>query len=168
MIWIPVIDLLCSHSLTQLSDKTKSYRSKLNVLSKLALTQDKWYLFSPLHLFGVDILCFGLFHVRASAQSGHCITQTEMKAAAQSPVSQAVPSNQNTSPGSSWLSCSGGHVKLDEETDLGYVENGTPCGPNMVCLDHRCLPIEAFNFSTCPGTTDSQICSGHGVCSCTV
>ncbi|XP_042673101.1 disintegrin and metalloproteinase domain-containing protein 22 isoform X1 [Centrocercus urophasianus] len=62
-------------------------------------------------------------------------------------------------------SCSGGHVKLDEETDLGYVENGTPCGPNMVCLDHRCLPIESFNFSTCPGTTDTQICSGHGVCS---
>ncbi|KAM6088824.1 disintegrin and metalloproteinase domain-containing protein 22 isoform 3-T3 [Chlamydotis macqueenii] len=61
--------------------------------------------------------------------------------------------------------CSGGHVKLDEETDLGYVENGTPCGPNMVCLEHRCLPTEAFNFSTCPGTTDSQICSGHGVCS---
>uniref|UniRef100_A0A8C3L5X3 ADAM metallopeptidase domain 22 n=1 Tax=Chrysolophus pictus TaxID=9089 RepID=A0A8C3L5X3_CHRPC len=60
--------------------------------------------------------------------------------------------------------CSGGHVKLDEETDLGYVENGTPCGPNMVCLDHRCLPIESFNFSTCPGTTDTQICSGHGVC----
>uniref|UniRef100_A0A8C3P2K5 ADAM metallopeptidase domain 22 n=1 Tax=Cyanoderma ruficeps TaxID=181631 RepID=A0A8C3P2K5_9PASS len=61
--------------------------------------------------------------------------------------------------------CSGGHVKLDEDTDLGYVENGTPCGPNMVCLDHRCLPAEAFNFSTCPGTTDTQICSGHGVCS---
>ncbi|XP_030820481.1 disintegrin and metalloproteinase domain-containing protein 22 isoform X5 [Camarhynchus parvulus] len=61
--------------------------------------------------------------------------------------------------------CSGGHVKLDEDMDLGYVENGTPCGPDMVCLDHRCLPTEAFNFSTCPGTTDSQICSGHGVCS---
>uniref|UniRef100_A0A8U7MUW1 ADAM metallopeptidase domain 22 n=1 Tax=Corvus moneduloides TaxID=1196302 RepID=A0A8U7MUW1_CORMO len=59
--------------------------------------------------------------------------------------------------------CSGGHVKLDEDTDLGYVENGTPCGPDMVCLDHRCLPTEAFNFSTCPGTTDSQICSGHGL-----
>uniref|UniRef100_A0A8C3KHN9 ADAM metallopeptidase domain 22 n=1 Tax=Calidris pygmaea TaxID=425635 RepID=A0A8C3KHN9_9CHAR len=58
--------------------------------------------------------------------------------------------------------CSGGHVKLDEDTDLGYVENGTPCGPNMVCLEHRCLPTEAFNFSTCPGTTDTQICSGHG------
>ncbi|KFP33024.1 Disintegrin and metalloproteinase domain-containing protein 22, partial [Colius striatus] len=61
--------------------------------------------------------------------------------------------------------CSGGHVKLDEETDLGYVENGTPCGPDMVCLEHRCLPTEAFNFSTCPGTTGRQICSGHGVCS---
>ncbi|NXX49822.1 ADA22 protein, partial [Tricholaema leucomelas] len=61
--------------------------------------------------------------------------------------------------------CSGAHVKLDEDTDLGYVENGTPCGPGMVCLDHRCLPAEAFNFSTCPGTSDSQICSGHGVCS---
>uniref|UniRef100_A0A8B9P565 ADAM metallopeptidase domain 22 n=1 Tax=Apteryx owenii TaxID=8824 RepID=A0A8B9P565_APTOW len=61
--------------------------------------------------------------------------------------------------------CSGGHVKLDEETDLGYVENGTPCGPNMVCLEHRCLPTESFNFSTCPGTTENQICSGHGVCS---
>ncbi|KAM6134737.1 LOW QUALITY PROTEIN: disintegrin and metalloproteinase domain-containing protein 22 [Pterocles gutturalis] len=61
--------------------------------------------------------------------------------------------------------CSGGHVKLDEETDLGYVENGTPCGPDMVCLEHRCLPAEAFNFSTCPGTAGSQICSGHGVCS---
>lgn len=56
-------------------------------------------------------------------------------------------------------------MKLDEETDLGYVENGTPCGPNMVCLEHRCLPAESFNFSTCPGTTDNQICSGHGVCS---
>ncbi|XP_014731079.1 PREDICTED: disintegrin and metalloproteinase domain-containing protein 22 [Sturnus vulgaris] len=61
--------------------------------------------------------------------------------------------------------CSGGHVRLDEDTDLGYVENGTPCGPGMVCLDHRCLPAEAFNFSTCPGTADSHICSGHGVCS---
>ncbi|NXR15973.1 ADA22 protein, partial [Semnornis frantzii] len=59
--------------------------------------------------------------------------------------------------------CSGAHVKLDEDTDLGYVENGTPCGPSMVCLDHRCLPAEAFNFSTCPGTSDSHICSGHGV-----
>ncbi|XP_042635635.1 disintegrin and metalloproteinase domain-containing protein 22 isoform X15 [Catharus ustulatus] len=61
--------------------------------------------------------------------------------------------------------CSGGHVRLDEDTDLGYVENGTPCGPDMVCLDHRCLPTEAFNFSTCPGTADNHVCSGHGVCS---
>nr|XP_033787135.1 disintegrin and metalloproteinase domain-containing protein 22 isoform X1 [Geotrypetes seraphini] len=64
-----------------------------------------------------------------------------------------------------FYNCSGGHVKLDEETDLGYVEDGTPCGTKMMCLQHRCLPIDAFNFSTCPGTTDTKICSGHGVCS---
>uniref|UniRef100_A0A8C3PBM3 ADAM metallopeptidase domain 22 n=1 Tax=Chrysemys picta bellii TaxID=8478 RepID=A0A8C3PBM3_CHRPI len=60
--------------------------------------------------------------------------------------------------------CSGGHVKLDEETDLGYVEDGTPCGPEMICFERRCLPTDSFNFSICPGTTDDKICSGHGVC----
>ncbi|OCT75641.1 hypothetical protein XELAEV_18030825mg [Xenopus laevis] len=60
--------------------------------------------------------------------------------------------------------CSGGHVKLDEDTDLGYVEDGTPCGTGMMCLEHRCLPIDSFNFSTCLGSTN-KICSGHGVCS---
>ncbi|XP_041423379.1 disintegrin and metalloproteinase domain-containing protein 22-like isoform X4 [Xenopus laevis] len=60
--------------------------------------------------------------------------------------------------------CSGGHVKLDEDTDLGYVEDGTPCGAGMMCLEHRCLPIDSFNLSTCLGSTN-KICSGNGVCS---
>ncbi|XP_029444649.1 disintegrin and metalloproteinase domain-containing protein 22 isoform X2 [Rhinatrema bivittatum] len=64
-----------------------------------------------------------------------------------------------------FYNCSGGHVKIDEETDLGYVEDGTPCGTKMMCLEHRCLPVDSFNFSTCPGTTDTKICSSHGVCS---
>ncbi|XP_075683740.1 disintegrin and metalloproteinase domain-containing protein 22 isoform X4 [Rhinoderma darwinii] len=63
-----------------------------------------------------------------------------------------------------FLNCSGGHVKLDEETDLGYVEDGTPCGEQMMCLDHRCLPVDHFNFSSCFGST-KKICSGHGICS---
>ncbi|KAG8573776.1 hypothetical protein GDO81_012544, partial [Engystomops pustulosus] len=63
-----------------------------------------------------------------------------------------------------FLNCSGGHVKLDEETDLGYVEDGTPCGEQMMCLDHRCLPVDPFNFSSCLGST-KKICSGHGICS---
>ncbi|XP_069585574.1 disintegrin and metalloproteinase domain-containing protein 22 isoform X4 [Ranitomeya imitator] len=63
-----------------------------------------------------------------------------------------------------FLNCSGGHVKLDEETDLGYVEDGTPCGEQMMCLDHRCLPVDHFNFSSCFGTS-KKICSGHGICS---
>ncbi|XP_033914558.3 disintegrin and metalloproteinase domain-containing protein 22-like isoform X3 [Acipenser ruthenus] len=62
------------------------------------------------------------------------------------------------------LDCSGGHV-IDGDTDLGYVEDGTPCGADMMCFDHRCVSVKAFNFSTCPGTTDTRICSGHGICS---
>ncbi|XP_047216358.1 disintegrin and metalloproteinase domain-containing protein 22 isoform X2 [Girardinichthys multiradiatus] len=63
------------------------------------------------------------------------------------------------------LDCSGAHVLIDGDTDLGYVEDGTACGTDSICLDHKCLSIEQFNFSTCPGTTDKTICSGHGVCS---
>ncbi|XP_064410139.1 disintegrin and metalloproteinase domain-containing protein 22 [Latimeria chalumnae] len=61
--------------------------------------------------------------------------------------------------------CSGGHVTLDDGTDLGYVEDGTPCGTDMMCSERLCLPVQAFNFSVCPGTTDTKICSGKGVCS---
>lgn len=57
----------------------------------------------------------------------------------------------------------GGHVQLADGSDLSYVEDGTACGPNMLCLDHRCLPASAFNFSTCPGSGDRRICSHHGV-----
>uniref|UniRef100_A0AAY4A401 Disintegrin and metalloproteinase domain-containing protein 22 n=1 Tax=Denticeps clupeoides TaxID=299321 RepID=A0AAY4A401_9TELE len=63
------------------------------------------------------------------------------------------------------LDCSGGHVLIDGDTDLGYVEDGTACGTDRVCFNHRCLPVQEFNFSTCPGTTEKIICSGHGVCS---
>uniref|UniRef100_A0A8C7XYQ4 ADAM metallopeptidase domain 22 n=1 Tax=Oryzias sinensis TaxID=183150 RepID=A0A8C7XYQ4_9TELE len=61
--------------------------------------------------------------------------------------------------------CSGAHVMIDGDTDLGYVEDGTACGTDSICFNHKCLPVQQFNFSTCPGTTDDSICSGHGVCS---
>ncbi|XP_051774990.1 disintegrin and metalloproteinase domain-containing protein 11 isoform X2 [Erpetoichthys calabaricus] len=64
-----------------------------------------------------------------------------------------------------YLDCRGGHAMLDDGTDLGYVDDGTLCGPNMMCLDHRCLPLSSFNLSTCPGSMDGRICSEHGVCS---
>ncbi|XP_051871769.1 disintegrin and metalloproteinase domain-containing protein 22 isoform X7 [Pristis pectinata] len=63
------------------------------------------------------------------------------------------------------INCSGGHVILDEETDLGYVQDGTPCGQDRMCINHKCLPLKAFNFSTCPGTSGAKRCSGHGICS---
>ncbi|KTG39903.1 hypothetical protein cypCar_00013955 [Cyprinus carpio] len=63
------------------------------------------------------------------------------------------------------LDCSGGHVLIDGDTDLGYVEDGTACGTDRICFNHKCLPVQEFNFSTCPGTNERVICSGHGVCS---
>ncbi|XP_025899462.1 disintegrin and metalloproteinase domain-containing protein 11 [Nothoprocta perdicaria] len=64
-----------------------------------------------------------------------------------------------------YVDCRGGHVQLVDGSDLSYVEDGTPCGPSMLCLDHKCLPVSAFNFSSCPGSWDGKICFDHGVCS---
>ncbi|XP_072253113.1 disintegrin and metalloproteinase domain-containing protein 23 isoform X1 [Leuresthes tenuis] len=62
------------------------------------------------------------------------------------------------------IQCTGAHVLLDDDTDLGYVEDGTLCGPSMMCLDHKCLPIQSLNMSTCPIGPNGQVCSAHGVC----
>ncbi|XP_054614983.1 disintegrin and metalloproteinase domain-containing protein 11-like isoform X2 [Dunckerocampus dactyliophorus] len=64
-----------------------------------------------------------------------------------------------------YLDCRGGHALLEDGSDLGYVEDGTPCGPNMMCLERRCLPVAAFNLSTCAGSNSGRICSDHGTCS---
>ncbi|XP_071776451.1 disintegrin and metalloproteinase domain-containing protein 11 isoform X1 [Centroberyx gerrardi] len=64
-----------------------------------------------------------------------------------------------------YLDCRGGHAVLEDGSDLGYIEDGTPCGPNMMCLERRCLPVTTFNLSTCPGSSSSRICSHHGTCS---
>nr|XP_020488246.1 disintegrin and metalloproteinase domain-containing protein 11-like isoform X1 [Labrus bergylta] len=64
-----------------------------------------------------------------------------------------------------YLDCRGGHALLEDGSDLGYVEDGTPCGPNMMCLERRCLPVAAFNLSSCSGSNFGQICSDHGTCS---
>ncbi|KAL7991483.1 hypothetical protein Chor_015739 [Crotalus horridus] len=61
------------------------------------------------------------------------------------------------------VNCSCAHVLLDDETDLGYVEDGTPCGPNMMCMDRRCLSIQSLNISSCPMDANGKVCSGHGV-----
>ncbi|XP_030077231.1 disintegrin and metalloproteinase domain-containing protein 11 isoform X2 [Microcaecilia unicolor] len=66
---------------------------------------------------------------------------------------------------SKYVDCRGGQVLLVDGSNLGYVDDGTPCGPNMMCLNHRCLPMIAFNFSSCPSSWDGRICYNHGVCS---
>lgn len=62
-----------------------------------------------------------------------------------------------------YASTRGGHALLEDGSDLGYVEEGTPCGPNMMCLERRCLPVAAFNLSSCSGSNYGRICSDHGV-----
>ncbi|XP_051568696.1 disintegrin and metalloproteinase domain-containing protein 23-like isoform X1 [Myxocyprinus asiaticus] len=62
------------------------------------------------------------------------------------------------------VDCSGGHVVLDDDTDLGYVEDGTPCGPSMMCLERKCLPISSLNLTACPSGPSGRVCSSHGVC----
>uniref|UniRef100_A0A9J7ZF29 ADAM metallopeptidase domain 23 n=2 Tax=Cyprinus carpio TaxID=7962 RepID=A0A9J7ZF29_CYPCA len=62
------------------------------------------------------------------------------------------------------VDCSGGHVLLDDDTDLGYVEDGTPCGPSMMCLERKCLPISSLNLTACPSGPGGRVCSSHGVC----
>uniref|UniRef100_A0AAY4CY51 ADAM metallopeptidase domain 11 n=1 Tax=Denticeps clupeoides TaxID=299321 RepID=A0AAY4CY51_9TELE len=64
-----------------------------------------------------------------------------------------------------YLDCRGGHAVLEDGSDLGYVEDGTPCGPNMMCLERRCLPMSSFNLSTCPGSSYGRTCFDHGTCS---
>ncbi|KAM4692031.1 disintegrin and metalloproteinase domain-containing protein 11 [Rhinophrynus dorsalis] len=64
-----------------------------------------------------------------------------------------------------YLDCRGGQVVLPDGSRLGYVEDGTPCGPNMMCLERKCLPAAAFNFSSCPSMPNAGVCSDHGVCS---
>lgn len=64
------------------------------------------------------------------------------------------------------ISPSGAHVLLDDDTDLGYVEDGAPCGPQMMCLDKKCLPIQSLNISSCPIGSNGKVCSGHGVSLC--
>ncbi|TRY82809.1 hypothetical protein DNTS_025574 [Danionella cerebrum] len=61
-------------------------------------------------------------------------------------------------------SCSGGHVLLDDDTDLGYVEDGTPCGPSMMCLERKCVAISSLNLTACPSGPGGRVCSAHGVC----
>ncbi|XP_061700980.1 disintegrin and metalloproteinase domain-containing protein 11-like isoform X4 [Syngnathoides biaculeatus] len=64
-----------------------------------------------------------------------------------------------------YLDCRGGHAVLEDGSDLGYVEDGAPCGPNMMCLERRCLPVAAFNLSSCAGSNSGRVCSDHGTCS---
>ncbi len=52
---------------------------------------------------------------------------------------------------------------LDDDTNLGYVEDGTLCGPSMMCLERKCVPISSLNLTACPSGPGGRVCSSHGV-----
>uniref|UniRef100_A0A8C7IPL9 ADAM metallopeptidase domain 23 n=1 Tax=Oncorhynchus kisutch TaxID=8019 RepID=A0A8C7IPL9_ONCKI len=106
---------------------------------------DKWLQCSKHDVFCGFLLCSNIGHNPRIGMMKGDITRTSF-------YHQGRPVN-----------CSGGHVLLDDETDLGYVEDGAPCGPSMMCLDHKCLPIQSLNMSTCPSGPNGQVCSSHGV-----
>uniref|UniRef100_A0A8C5CBK3 Disintegrin and metalloproteinase domain-containing protein 11-like n=1 Tax=Gadus morhua TaxID=8049 RepID=A0A8C5CBK3_GADMO len=78
---------------------------------------------------------------------------------------QGEPTSLTVYHQSRYMDCRGGHAVLEDGSDLGYVEDGTPCGPNMMCLNRHCLAVNTFNLTLCPGSSPSRICSHHGTCS---
>ncbi|EMP41432.1 Disintegrin and metalloproteinase domain-containing protein 11 [Chelonia mydas] len=104
--------------------------------------------------------CGELFRGSALVASGSADGPAELCTAPQPELAEPLlPSGGSDPPRR------GGHVQLVDGSDLSYVEDGTPCGPSMLCLDHKCLPAAAFNFSSCPSSWDGMICFDHGVCS---
>ncbi|XP_072417854.1 disintegrin and metalloproteinase domain-containing protein 11-like isoform X2 [Chiloscyllium punctatum] len=99
-----------------------------------------------------DVLCGYLFCSN--------ITQPPRRGELNGDITSMVLYHQNK-----YIDCRGGHVVLDDGTSLGYVEDGTACGPNMMCLDRKCLSIQAFNLSTCPQSSSGEVCFNHGICS---
>lgn len=51
-------------------------------------------------------------------------------------------------------------VDDDKSRNIDMVPDGTKCGPNMVCLDHKCLDVSVY------GTKEdcSKKCNNNGVC----
>ncbi|XP_072417856.1 disintegrin and metalloproteinase domain-containing protein 11-like isoform X4 [Chiloscyllium punctatum] len=96
-----------------------------------------------------DVLCGYLFCSN--------ITQPPRRGELNGDITSMVLYHQNK-----YIDCRGGHVVLDDGTSLGYVEDGTACGPNMMCLDRKCLSIQAFNLSTCPQSSSGEVCFNHG------
>ncbi|KAK7940110.1 hypothetical protein WMY93_003436 [Mugilogobius chulae] len=49
-----------------------------------------------------------------------------------------------------YLDCRGGHVLLEDGSDLGYVEDGTPCGPNDTCSNEvKCICDRDYTGKDC-------------------
>lgn len=50
-----------------------------------------------------------------------------------------------------------------ELPNLGIVMDGTKCGEGKICVNRKCALLSNLAPLACPGTTDTVVCSGHGV-----
>ncbi|XP_035870916.1 disintegrin and metalloproteinase domain-containing protein 15 isoform X3 [Phyllostomus discolor] len=59
-----------------------------------------------------------------------------------------------------WLNCSWVHLDLGNDVAQPLLTlPGTACGPGLVCIDHRCQPVDLLGAQECRSK-----CHGHGVC----
>ncbi|CAH6908799.1 disintegrin and metalloproteinase domain-containing protein 15 isoform X2 [Phodopus roborovskii] len=59
-----------------------------------------------------------------------------------------------------WLNCSWVHLDLGNDVAQPLLAlPGTACGPGLVCIDHRCQPVDLLGAQECRSK-----CHGHGVC----
>ncbi|XP_054567663.1 disintegrin and metalloproteinase domain-containing protein 15 isoform X8 [Eptesicus fuscus] len=58
------------------------------------------------------------------------------------------------------LNCSWAHLDLGNDVAQPLLTlPGTACGPGLVCIDHRCQPLDLLGAQECRSK-----CNGHGVC----
>ncbi|NXC21104.1 ADA23 protein, partial [Corythaeola cristata] len=156
-------------------DSNQNCCNKLCKFSRLSCCQWKvhsFFLSSSTESSGSDKFCYEKLNTEGT-KKGNCGKDGDrwIQCSKQLLVSTltclifAKDSSHNTNSILKLISPSGAHVLLDDDTDLGYVEDGAPCGPHMMCLDKKCLPIQSLNISSCPIGSNGKVCSGHGVCS---
>lgn len=53
-------------------------------------------------------------------------------------------------------------AKTSDVSVIGLISDGTICGEERICINHRCVPQPAYTES-CPRGSGNTTCSGLGV-----
>ncbi|XP_048582654.1 uncharacterized protein LOC116601185 isoform X2 [Nematostella vectensis] len=61
------------------------------------------------------------------------------------------------------VKCSVAKLKSADYVGLGMVRDGTTCGSNKICINHKCESLSSLRPKSCPSIGGKE-CAGHGVC----